>query len=102
MAWQVYMEEAANRPTPTQHYLAQVAQVVAQVLSTNPSKIKLEHYLLKFKTAGPGGAAQPKAITDEELEKKTRASKAYWQALVGTASRKPPRPKGPASHDNHN
>ena len=59
------------------YFLAQICQVVAQVQSEHPDRIKIDPFLLKFK---PGEA--PKPLSDEDRKAKALENKKIWLAYI--------------------
>lgn len=79
LRWKVYLDRDAKKPTRDQHYFAQIAQEIRRVLHKNPSKVKLEDFLLEF-TQKVQKAQQE--LTPEEKERRMAVSKAMWSAIT--------------------
>lgn len=67
-------------PTKEDYYLAQIAREVYCVLlkKADRSKVKLEHFLLKF------SAKKDKTVDVEEGRRKAEASKLAWAVFLGS------------------
>jgi len=78
VTWQRYFEEDLKYPTKEDYYLAQIAAECRRWMSKNPDTVKVEQFLMKFSTWG----STPKKLTEEELQERTKNSKARWAAIL--------------------
>ena len=85
----VFLELELNESTKQEYYLAQIAQVIAQVNSKDghaARQIKLKDFLLQFKPQL--GEEAPEEMTQEEKDAHIEASKAAWMGILRAASSK--------------
>ena len=76
--WKVFLEEEWNTPRREDYYAAQIAQEVRRVLAKNPSRVKLDSFLLKF------GGPQVEQETSQEF--RLQQSKNFWLGMVGISN----------------
>lgn len=78
--WQQYIiQEDAEGFSRLDHYLAALTCEVVRARVKNPSKVKPEHYMLKFTPALPAKAQPSKKVAKARIA----ASKAAWGKGLG-------------------
>ena len=73
--WIIYLELEPNTFHRLDYYLAQIAAIIVKVNSKKNSSVKLEDYILNFKSV-----TEPKKLNWKERMKR---SKDYWKSIVG-------------------
>ncbi len=75
--WNVYLNQEINGFHREDHYWAQIAAEIRMVLAKNPSRIKTEHFLLKFERKDKKKTEM--VIDDAYIER----SKSFWFGVAG-------------------
>lgn len=76
--WLLFIQQEEHRTTKVDHYLAQIAAEVRRTNVKNPSKVKLQDFLLKFKQAEPPVSRPSK----EKVVGKPEGSKHIWASIL--------------------
>lgn len=75
--WVEFRRMNMNNPDRADYYMAQVACEVRRSVVKHPNKVKLSDFLLKFTTKH-----KDEKPTQEEIQRRTQASKAAWFARL--------------------
>ena len=71
-----WLNDQWNKPERLEYYLMQIAAEVRRVLAKNPNNIKVDDFVLTWKT----GDEKP---SKEQAEQKASWSKSIWMGLLG-------------------
>lgn len=75
LAWLEWEAQSKNQPGLNEYYIAQACCEIRRVMSTNPSAIKIEDFILEFKDKGE--------ITAEEKKTFSDTAKINWSRRMG-------------------
>jgi hypothetical protein len=77
--WSAWFSRQMNQPDRTDHYLMQIALVVARSNSKRPRSIKMKDFELEFREKD-----RPKKKSAAQRQIEMQYSKAMWAARLGT------------------
>lgn len=96
--WKEYLRWQANEHTVDRHYLAQIACEIRRSCAKKPNDVKLNQFLLEFKTLysnekppqqKPDNTDQPKELNQDEINRRTAQSMMYWNAFFKQSEKRP-------------
>jgi hypothetical protein len=81
LTWQEWLDAEWSRPDRHDHYLMLIAQILCQVNSKNPKKIKLEDFKMAFKKqSAPGPISE-----EERRQRESDQMLAVWLSRLGVS-----------------